>query len=113
MASPVPFVDWPSLEELMQVLDVHDDAWKGEDYESSGVTRLERLRLAAIDRVKRDVAGDEWDDYVDEPDAMLAQAALRMAELLALRPELAASAATQDPTYQRLLFGHRRSFGIA
>jgi hypothetical protein len=35
-----------------------------------------------------------------------------MAELMALRPE--AAAGTQgDPTYFRLLFGHRRSFGIA
>jgi len=93
--------EWPDVEELKQVLDVTSDDWE---------VTLERVLESAIARVKLDVG--LWDDIVDEPDWALAQAALRMGELLALRPEAAAQAAS-DPTYQRLLFGHRRRFGIA
>jgi hypothetical protein len=101
-------IDWPQLDELKQVLDVTSDDWDGDgDYEE---TRLTRLLAAAIFKVKTDVGG--WDEYVDVPDASLSQAALRMAELMALRPE-AAAGVVGDPTYQRLLHGHRRSFGIA
>lgn len=104
-------VQWPELDELKQVLDVVSDDWDGlEDEYDLGPTRLERLRLAAIAKVKQDVG--LWDEYVDEPDEMLAQAALRMMELLALKPELAAQA-SGDPTYMRLLAGHRRRFAIA
>lgn len=104
-------VQWPELDELAKVLDVTDDSWRGEDYDASGPTRLERLRLAAIAQVKLDVG--HWDEYEDEPDESLSQAALRLAELMALRPEATPVARlTLDPTYQRLLFGHRRSFGI-
>lgn len=93
--------DWPSSEELKQVLDVTSDDWD---------TTLDRVRAAAIAKVKLDVGS--WDELVDSPDDALSQAALRMAELLSLRPE-AAAGVVGDPTYQRLLFGHRRSFGIA
>ncbi len=99
---------WPELDELKQVLDVTSDDWDGDGYED--LTRLSRLLAAAIARVKIDVG--HWDEYEDEPDDALAQAALRMAELMALRPE-AAEAALADPTYARLLKGHRRVFGIA
>jgi hypothetical protein len=93
--------EWPDVEELKQVLDVTSGDWE---------VTLERVLESAITRVKADVG--LWDEDVDEPDYNLAQAALRMGELLALRPEAAALAAT-DPTYQRLLFAHRRRFGIA
>ena len=99
-------VYWPELDELKQVLDVESSDWDG-DLDD---TRLTRLLAAAITRTKLDVGG--WDDLVDDPDASLAQAALRLAELIALKPENAA-AASGDPTYRRLIYGHRRRFGIA
>jgi hypothetical protein len=99
---------WPELDELKQVLDVTSDDWDGDDdYE---LTRLARLLASAIERVKLDVG--KWDEDEDAPDDALAQAALRMAELLALRPQFAEEA-IKDPTYSRLLFGHRRTFGVA
>ena len=102
-------IQWPELDELKQVLDVDSSDWDGLDYDG-GATRLTRLLAAAIARVKRDVG--DWDEDADAPDEALAQAALRMAELLALKPDSAAAVAS-DPTYKRLLLGHRRRFGIA
>ena len=93
--------DWPDVEELKQVLDITSSDWD---------LTVERVLEAAITKVKLDVG--DWDEIVDEPDEALAQAALRMGELLALRPEAAASA-VNDPTYNKLLFGHRRTFGFA
>ena len=93
--------DWPTIDELKQVLDITSDDWE---------VTVERVRDSAIAKVKADVG--LWDEDIDVPDESLAQAALRMAELIALRPE-AAAAAVSDPTYQRLLFGHRRRFGVA
>jgi hypothetical protein len=98
---------WPELDELKQVLDVTSSDWDG-DYDG---TRLTGLLAAAIERVKLDVGN--WVEYADEPDDNLARAALRMAELMALKPELASAVGVNDPTYQRLIFGHRRTFGIA
>lgn len=98
------YAGWPTLAELRKVLDVDPDstAWD---------TTLERVLDSAIERVKSDVGS--WDDLVDDPPpAKLAQAALRMAELMALRPE-AAVTAVADPTYLRLLAGHRRRFAIS
>jgi hypothetical protein len=92
---------WPDADEVKQVVDVTSDDWD---------TTLARITSAAIAKVKLDVG--DWDEDVDEPDDALAQAALRMAELLSLRPE-AAVGVVRDPTYQRLLYGHRRKFGIA
>lgn len=92
--------DWPDAAELKQVLDVTSDDWD---------TTLDRVLASAITRVKGDVG--DWDDDVDAPDENLAGAALRMAELLALRPEAAADS-VKDPTYDRLLAGHRRVFGV-
>ena len=66
---------------------------------------------AAIAQVKHDVG--HWDEYEDEPNDSLSQAALRLAELIGLRPELAADVGSRDPTYLRFLKGHRRVFGIA
>lgn len=98
---------WPELDELKQVLDVTSTDWDG-DYDN---TRLTRLLAAAIQKVKDDVG--DWDEYTDDPDDNLAQAALRMAELMALKPELSAQVGSADQTYNRLLYGHRRTFGVA
>jgi hypothetical protein len=102
---------WPELDELKQVLDVTSTEWDG-DYDG---TRLTRLLAAAIEKVKSDVG--DWDDYIDVPDDNLSQAALRMAELIALKPEVAAAVASGkmvgDPAYLMLIFGHRRAFGVA
>lgn len=94
--------DWPETEELAQVLNV--------DNVEDWATTLDRVIASAIDRVKQDVG--DWDEYIDVPTERLAQAALRMAELIALRPE-AAVGAINDPTYSRLLKGYRRTFGIS
>ena len=94
---------WPDTTELAQVLNVDNvDDW---------ATTFDRVLAAAIAKVKLDVGN--WVEYVDEPDDALSQAALRMAELMALRPEVATVVGFRDPTYERLLFGHRRVFGIA
>ena len=104
-------IDWPKLDELKQVLDVTSDDWDGIGDSGSEDTRLTRLLAAAIAHVKQEVG--TWDEDADWPDAEMAQAALRMAELLALRPEVAAGAASSDPTYARLMFGKHRSFGVS
>ena len=92
---------WPALAELKQVLDVDSTDWD---------TTLTRVLASAINKVKSDVG--EWDDDVDEPTDALSQAALRMAELMAQRPEAAAET-VNDITYRRLLSGKRRKFGVA
>jgi hypothetical protein len=96
--------DWPGTEELKRVLnvDIETDNW---------TDTLDRVLASAIAWVKQKVGA--WDDSIDEPDESLAQAALRMAELIALRPETAAAIGENDPTLKRLLFGHRRRFGIS
>ena len=94
--------DWPEAAELEKYLDLSNDP-------ASWTDQVERIMSAAIARVKGDVG--QWDELVDEPDEALAQAALRMGELLAERPQ--ATDNGDDPTYQRLLKGHRRRFAIA
>lgn len=98
--------EWPDLDELKQYLDITSTDWDGDE----DGTRLTRVLASAIARVKLDVGN--WDEDEDEPDNALAQAALRMAELLALKPESAVDTVS-DPSYKRLLFGHRRKFGVA
>jgi hypothetical protein len=92
--------DWPGPDEVKQVLDVTSEDWDD---------TLDRVLASAIARVKGDVGS--WTDG-QEPTDNLAQAALRMAELLALRPEAAAEASA-DPTYMRLLKGSRQRFAIS
>jgi hypothetical protein len=94
--------EWPDEDELKRVLDIDSDDWD---------TTVERVLAAAIAKVKGDVGA--WDEDNDEPDDSLAQAALRMGELMSLRPNALPGAVAQDPTYQRLLSGHRKAFGIA
>lgn len=105
--------DWPALAELKQVLDVTNDDWDGASGGEAN-TRLTALLAAAIDHVKEDVAGsvDAFDEDPGEPTTKQARAALRMAELMALKPELVAGL-ERDPTYDRLIRGGRRAFGVA
>lgn len=95
--------DWPTLAELKKVVDVDPQS-------SDWDTTLGRVLTSAIQQVKDDIG--TWDELIDVPTCKQAQAALRMAELLGLRPETAA-AASADPTYQRLLFGSHRRFAIS
>jgi hypothetical protein len=97
--------EWPTAEALKRVVNFEP----GED-DPLGLT-LENVRLSAIAWVKAKVGS--WDDSTDEPDENLSQAALRMAELIALRPETAATVGESDPTIARLLLGRRRRFGIS
>lgn len=101
---------WPQLDELKQLLDITSDDWDGTDGDYGDTTRLSRLLEAAIAYVKARVG--DWDDLLDEPTASQAQAALRMAELLAQRPE-ATPQTVHDRTVERLLVGSRRKFGVA
>ncbi len=95
--------DWPSADELEKFLNLSNDP-------ASWTDQIERIMSAAIARVKLDVG--VWDELVDEPNDALAQAALRMGELIAERPE-AASAGTDDPTYWRLMYGNRKRFALS
>lgn len=95
--------DWPDTDELAQIVNVENVAdWQ---------TTLDRVMASAIATVK-DVRGD-WDDDVDEPDEKLAQAALRLATLISAQPTLDRSSLISDATFQSLMFGRRRRFGIA
>jgi hypothetical protein len=100
-------MSWPGADELKKVLNVESDDWDD---------TLDRLLAAAIDKVKMDVAGsvEDFDDAdpVIQISSGMSAAALRMAELMALKPEFAAGSA-RDPSYERLLFGSRRTFGVA
>lgn len=93
---------WPAVAELKQVLDVTSDDWDD---------TLDAVLAAAIIKVKKDVG--HWNDTVDEPDDSLNRAALRMAELMALKPEVATAVRVRDLAYQAYLFGHRRAFGVS
>ena len=103
--------DWPLLGELKQVLDVTSDDWDGD----ADDTRLTRLLGAAIEQTKHDIGA--WDEEVDLPTSSQAQAALRMAELLASKVDAGEFASVRllatDPLYRRLLKGSRRYFGVA
>jgi hypothetical protein len=96
---------WPDVDELAQVLNVAPEA-AADDWS----TTLDRVLAAGIAKVKSDV-GLWGDDDEDTPSDSLAQAALRMAELMATRPS--DPAIVRDATYLRLLTGYRRRFGIA
>lgn len=109
-------IDWPQLDELKQVLDTGDtDVWDGTSDSGLPETRLSRLLEAAIAYVKGEVG--DWDELVDYPDERLAQAALRLAELIALKPEVAAAVAkggvVGDPVYAVLMTGKHRRFGFS
>jgi len=96
--------DWPTIEEYKQVVnvDLEVDNW---------TTTLDRLLASAIAYVK--LAIGEWDEFVDEPSDAQAAAALRMAELLAERPEAGPESAADDPTFRRLMFGSHKRYAIS
>lgn len=104
-------IDWPQLDELKQVLDIDSDDWDGIADTGQGPTRLSRLLEAAIAYVKKDVGA--WDEIMDMPDADLAAAALRRAELMALRPQEVPGGVGRDETYESYMLGHRRRFGVS
>lgn len=94
---------WPSAEDLAQIVDVENvDDWQ---------STLDAVVASAIAKVKRDVGN--WDEDVDTPDDSLNRAALRMAELMSLRPGQSVRQLALDPAYQAHMYGHRRTFGIA
>jgi hypothetical protein len=103
--------DWPELAELKQIVNVSSDVWDGDEDN----TFFTRALAAAIRRVKADIAGtpDAFDEVIAEPDDNLAQAALRMAELIVVRPGEPEGSLARDATYQTLLYGQRRVFGVA
>lgn len=96
--------EWPTVDELRRVLNVENDGADGWE------TTLQRVLNAAIEQVKSDVG--DWDEITDLPDDNHAQAALRMAELMSLRPE-GAAVVLNDPTYMRLMRGRHRRFAIS
>ena len=94
---------WPDTAELAQVLNVENVGdWQ---------VTLDRVMASAIAYVK--LKSGAWVEGTDSPDDMLAQAALRMAEMMAQRPSGGAEEFGDDPTFLRLMYGHRRRFGIA
>ena len=98
---------WPSTEELARVLNVEGTDPDDPLYADT----LPRVRASAIDYVK--LKRGAWVEGTDAPDEMLAQAALRMAEMLSLRPQATPAELDGDPTFNRLMYGHRKRFGIA
>ena len=98
---------WPTASELAQVLNITDSSWDD---------TIDATLAAAIATVKANVGN--WDDSVDLPTTNMGRAALRMAVLLAQQPAgvgvgVTSPALIRDPTYQSLLTGQRRRFGIA
>ena len=94
--------DWPDADELKQVLDITSEDWDD---------TVDRVLAAAIAQVKSDVGN--WNETDDAPDESLAQAALRMGELISTRPSAPVASLASDPAYRTLLKGHRRTFGFA
>jgi hypothetical protein len=103
--------DWPTLDELKQLLDITSEDWDGDGDD----TRLTRVLASAIDLTKVEISGSAviFDDIITDPTDAQAQACLRLAELIATRPDGTAITPTEDLTFRRLLKGSRRAFGIA
>ena len=94
---------WPSADELAQVLNIENTT----DWE----TTIDATLAAAIATTKSNVGN--WDESSDYPTESMGRAALRMAVLLSQQPSgIAAPALIRDPTYQALLTGQRRRWGI-
>jgi hypothetical protein len=98
------YAEWPLLDELKQVLNVDSNVWDGD----ADGTRLTGVLESAIEHVKREVG---FTDYEDLPTVGMSRAALRMAELMALRPDSAAEA-NKDPVYRMHLYGEHKRWGI-
>ncbi len=96
--------EWPDVEEVARLLDLGDDEWV-EDH-------LQHALDAAIEGVKQDVG--DWDEDDDEPDERLRQAALRAVQVLRVNaPDDGWRSLRQDRIYTSLIYGHRRTFGVA
>ena len=91
-------LDWPGLDDLKARLDLSES----EAFDA----QLATLLMAAVAQIKRSVG--HWDEDIDLPDADLVQAALERAVELATADEGIQQAAKS----KKLLFGHRRRFGI-
>jgi DICT domain-containing protein len=96
--------DWPAVEDIKKVLNVNEDADNWTDL-------VDSIRASAIELSKRLVGA--WDEDLDEPTEALALMALRIAELLGMRPDTTLTDLIKDAHVQSLLLGHRRRFAIA
>ena len=94
--------EWPTVDELKQLLDVTSDDWDA---------TLDLQLDAAIAQVKNDVGA--WDELTDIPDASLSRAAIRLAVLMRANAEQTTALLSEDPVYQSNLKGHRRRFAIS
>ena len=99
---------WPELDELKQVLDVESSDWDG-DYDGTRLTRLlasaiekVKLRRRRLGRLRRRPDGQPRPGGAPHGGADRPQARDR-----------GAGRGRNDPTYLRLIFGHRRAFGVA
>jgi hypothetical protein len=97
-------VEWPDVAEVMLLLDL-GDSQAIEDH-------LQHALDAAIEGVKVDVGN--WDEDEDAPDERLRQAALRAVQVLRVNaPDDGWRNLHADHIYQSLIYGHRRTFGVA
>lgn len=101
---------WPEVEEVANLLDLGSDEWIEE--------HLQHALDAAIEGVKIDVAGSvaayDGADPPLEPTEMQRQAALRAVAVLRVNaPDDGWRNVHDDHIYQSLIFGQRRSFGVA
>jgi len=102
--------DWPDVEEVEHLLDLGDAEWI-EDH-------LEHVLASAIECVKEDVAGSVAAfDAADPPilvDERLRNAALRGCSVLRVNaPDDGWRTLRTDHIYVSLIYGHRRTFGVA
>lgn len=94
---------WPTVVELAQILDIDDVvSWQ---------TTLDRVLAAAITTTKG-VVGN-WDDAADTPNDNQSAAALRLAELMSLRPDASVDSLIRDASFAAYLTGQHRKFGVA
>lgn len=99
-------VAWPTTAELKQRLDITSDDWDDQ---------LDRLLAAAISKTKLRVG--DWDEDFDQPDEAISQSALELSvELAKTDDDLRVIRGTDEVVdlskSQKLLYGHRRRFGI-
>lgn len=95
---------WPDVEEVMRLLDIGDEAWLEE--------HLDHALASAIEAVKEDVG--DWNELTDEPDERLRNAALRAVAVLRVNaPDDGWRSLREDRIYTSLVYGHRRTFGVA
>ena len=99
-------VAWPTTAELKQRLDVTSADWDDQ---------LDRVLAAAISATKKRVG--EWDEDFDQPVEEVSQSALELAVEYAktdedLRIIRGTDQLVDTSKSKKLLFGHRRRFGI-